>query len=153
GLALPAAFAEVLADLLKDPADTPTPGPARPDSSPSDTELRLRHLFQILDEEEVWRLKRDTRLTFMKATGSGLTATALDLTPHWARLRRIRAAADRQLDIAPEEAQINLEPWLRLRLRISRRFGDHYNAACTYAILLRPAVPGAPGLAPDADQL
>jgi tetratricopeptide (TPR) repeat protein len=105
----------------------------------SQLELRLRHLFQLLDEEEVRRLVVDTRRRYISRSGTGLSRAAIAVTPHWARLRRVCVMAERPgVNVPAGDAAIDFGRRLGRRLRRSRRFIDHYNAACTYAILLRP---------------
>jgi tetratricopeptide (TPR) repeat protein len=143
----------VLETMLAEPdQETPVDDVAR---------LRLQLLFQVLAEEEVGRLLRDTRGADLEALDTGLTSLALDILPVWAELRRDRVKrrlADRQALATPAVADVDWpadEEHVRSRfmtsipdgkghaqwtdLLESRQFADQYNVACTLAIASDPS--------------
>jgi hypothetical protein len=75
----------------------------------------------------------------------------LALIPDWAR--QWRAGSTRDWSVRASTLS-GLSHYLRLRLWLSRRFPDHYNATCVHAVLLRPpATKNAAAIDLDVAQL
>jgi hypothetical protein len=135
-------------------------------------ERRLHLLFQLVAERQIERLLSRHSRRELARMGSEPTLTEIELLPAWARLRttRARRLLDAELehqrarragvnasrphdDWPPSPEQIEAE-WrrrrfpgrsLKARLDSSTRYGDHYIAACTYAVgLLHESGTGKP---------
>ncbi len=124
-------------------------------------ERRLHLFFQLVAEREIERLLTHHSRRELTHMGAEPSLTAIELLPAWARLRTTRArrlldaeiehqrarregvtAAKPHDDWPPAPEQIEAE-WrrsrlprrsLKTRLDSSTRYGDHYIAACTYAV-------------------
>jgi hypothetical protein len=123
-------------------------------------ERRLHLFFQLVAEQEIERLLTRHSRRELARMGAEPSLTAIELLPAWARLRTTRArrlldaeiehqrarregvTAARPHDWPPSPEQIEAE-WrrgrfprrtLKSQLDASTRYGDHYIAACTYAV-------------------
>jgi hypothetical protein len=129
-------------------------------------ERRLHLLFQLIAEREIERLlARHTRRQLARL-GTEPSLTSIELLPTWARLRTTRARRMLDAEIehqrarregvpaakldddwppSPEQIQAAWGRRLKARLDSSKRYGDHYVAACTYAVgLLHDSGTGKP---------
>jgi len=129
-------------------------------------ERRLHLLFQLIAEQEIGRLLARHSRRQLARLGAEPSLTAIELLPTWARLRTARArrlldaeiahqrarragatAAIAHADWPPSPGRIEAEWGRRVKARLdaSTRYGDHYVAACTYAIgLLHDSGTGKP---------
>jgi hypothetical protein len=129
-------------------------------------ERRLHLLFQLIAEREIERLRGRHSRRELARLGTEPSLTTIELLPTWARLRTTRArrlldaeiehqrarrqgvpAAKLHDDWPPSPEQIEAEWGSRRKARLdsSKRYGDHYVAACTYAVgLLHDSGTGKP---------
>jgi hypothetical protein len=125
-------------ELKKRLAD-PTPGGGRRQEARRRQEGDLLVLFQVLAQHEAKTLLRDTRFQNLTRMKTQITRTSLHITQAWATCRRSRAEGKPPVIVGDDERATYRQVFGRAvstRLRRSRSYSDHYDAACVFAIPL-----------------